>query len=138
MKNDSIYRIVFWISHQSRRPVKNVPAAENLAATEGIDESKLIASAYKQLLNIGIRVKIVVDSKDLFTSLATQRNSINRSTSSDVACTRYEFQVGWVDEISWIQGKLNLADVLKKPDSPLREASRLVQYTRRLQVDCEP
>ena len=76
-----------------------------------------------------------MDSRDLFTSLSTQRNSIDRSIRSDVACIRYEFQVGSVDLITWVPGKLNLADVLTKPDSPLTDVLQLTLYTGRIQLD---
>lgn len=135
MKMGSIFHPISWNSHKSKRPVKSVPAAEILATSEAIDESKMIAHAYMELLNLNVPVHVCVDSKDLFTSLSTQRNSIDRSIRSDVACIRHEFQVGNVDEISWIPGKLNLADVLTKPDSPLTDMLQLTLFTGRLQVD---
>lgn len=84
-----------------------------------------------------IQVKVVVYSKDLFTSLATQKNSGDKSIRSDVACIRCKFQVGCVDETSWIPANLNLADVLTKPDSPLSDALLMTLYARPLQVDYE-
>ena len=82
-----------------------------------------------------IKLQTCVDSKDMFTSLSTQRNSIDRSIRSDVAFIRFEFQVGSVDKITWIPGKLNLADVLTKPDSPLTEALQLTLFPGKLQLD---
>ena len=135
MKTGSIFHAITWISHKSKRPVKSVPAPEIIAAAEGIGEAKIIAHAYRQLLNVNISVRVCLDTKDLFTSLSTQRNSIDRSIRSDIACIRYEFQVGIFDEISWIPGKLNLADVLTKPNSPLTDVLQLTLYNGRLQVE---
>lgn len=77
--NKSIYHAISWISHKAKRPVKSVPAAEIFAASEGIDEGKTIAKAYSELLDIQLQLRIAVDSKDLFTSLLTQENSVDES-----------------------------------------------------------
>lgn len=135
MKNNAIYHTISWISHKAKRPVKSVPAAEILAAGEGIDEGKVIAGAYSELLNMDIRVRLCVDSKDLFTSLSTQRNSIDRSIRGDVGCIRYEFQTHAVEKISWIPGKTNLADPLTKKDSSLTDTLQLTLFSGRLCID---
>lgn len=137
LKSEAIFHTASWLSFVSKRPVKNVPAAEIFAAGHGIDNGKAVAHAYSQILNMNIPVRLCVDSKDLFTSLSTQRNSIDRSIRGDVASIRYEFQVGNVRQISWIPGKLNLADVLTKKDSPLTDALQLTLFTGRLHIDLE-
>lgn len=73
MDRDAIFHPIFWMSHKAKRPVKSVPAAEILAASEAIDEGKIITIAFKEILSIEIEFDICVDSKDLFTSLSTQR-----------------------------------------------------------------
>lgn len=128
MTSGYLFHTISWISHKSKPPVKSVRAAEILATTEGKDGSKMVLDAYKQLLNLDIEVKVVSDSKDLSTSLATQRNSINRSICSDVACIIYELQVGCIDEISWIPGTFNLVNVLIKLDSPLSKTLQLAFF----------
>ena len=110
---------------------------DSLGTAEGIDEIKIIANVYRELLDVEIGTQICVDSKDLFTSLSTQRNSIDRSIRSDVACIRFEFQVGSINKITWLPGKLNLADALTKRDSPLTEVLQLTLYTGRIQVDLD-
>lgn len=82
-----------------------------------------------------VKVKVADHSKDLFTSWATQKNSIDRSNRNDVAYFRYECRAGCTDEISWIPGRFNLADVLTEPDSPLSETLQLTPFTGRLQMD---
>ena len=82
--------------------MKSVPAAEIFAATEGIDEGKMVAQAYSEVMSMDIKMHLCVDSKDLFTSLSTQRNSIDRSIRGDVGCIRFKFETGSVDKISWI------------------------------------
>ena len=64
-----------WVSHKSKSPVKSIGAAEIFAASEAIDEGKVLCRALKALLGAQVELIIVVDSKDLYTSLSTQRNS---------------------------------------------------------------
>ena len=112
-----------------------MPAAEILAASEAIDEGKMIAKTVSQLLGIPIPLTILVDSKDLFTSMSTQRNSIDRSIRGDVGCIRFEFQTGNIQNITWIPGKTNIADVLNNTDSFLTEALNLTIGTGKLSID---
>ena len=84
-----------------------------------------------------IRDRLCVDSKDLFSSLSTQRQSIDRSIRGDVACIRFEFQVHNINYITWIPGSINLADPLTKTDSPLTDALVLTLFTGRLAIDFE-
>lgn len=78
LRNNAIYHPLSWLSHKSKSPVRSVPAAEILAAGEAIDEAKNISRAYSKILAVHVGVHLCVDSKDLFNSLATQRNSIDR------------------------------------------------------------
>ena len=133
MKNDAIFHTLSWLSHKSKRPVKSVPAAEILASAEAIDEAKMISHAFSEIMNMNIGVHLCVDSKDLFTSLSTQRNSIDRSIRGDVASIRFEFQVGNVNKISWIPGKINLADPLTNKDSQLTDALLVFMYEHQVQ-----
>lgn len=43
-KLGSIFHVLSWSSHKSKRPVKSIGASEILAAGEAIDEGKLLAS----------------------------------------------------------------------------------------------
>lgn len=135
LAQNAIYHTISWISHKSRRPTKSVPAANILAAAEVIDELKIIAETYRELLKIDIKTQICLDSRELFTSLSTQSNSIDRSIRSDIACIRFEFQVGSINQITWVPGKLNLADSFTKPNSQLTETLQLTLYSGRLQLD---
>lgn len=79
LKLNSIFHTIAWTAYKSKRPVKSVPAGEILAAAEATDKSKTIAHTYTALHGIYVKIHLCVDSKDLFTSLSTQRNSIDRS-----------------------------------------------------------
>ena len=78
-----------------------------------------MAKAYEELLNIEIGLNIIVDSKDLYTTLSTCKNSIDRSIRGDVSVIRYEFEAKNITAMSCIPGKTNLADAYTKQNSPL-------------------
>lgn len=118
----SIMHIVSWSSLKAHRPVRSTAAAETIAADEGIDIGKSLASVYSLLLRMPTALIIVVDSKDLFTTLTTQRQSVDRSIRGDIGVIRFEFETRNVSRIIWIPGKTNPADIGTKFDSPLTDA----------------
>lgn len=65
------------MSHKSKRPVKSTEAAEILAAAESIDEGQILKQALPVVLHLELQLLIAVDSRDLITSLSTQRNFID-------------------------------------------------------------
>lgn len=135
VREGSTFHTLLWLSHKSKRALKSVPLAEILAAAEGIDEGKAISAVYCELLETDVKLRIFVDSKDLFTSMSTQRVSVDRSIRGDVSSNRFEFQTGTVSEISWVPGKLNISDVLTKTDSSLTETLLLIITTGFLFID---
>lgn len=70
---------------------------------------------------MSIDMTIVVDSKDLYTTLITQSQSIDRSIHGDIGVVRFEFEVQNVSKIVWIAGKLSLANVGTEFDSHLND-----------------
>lgn len=137
LTNESIFHVTSWLSHKSKRPVKSVPAAETLAASEEIDECEVSAFAYIELLGIDVPVNLCVDSNDLFTSLSTRRVLIDCSISGVVACIRYEFQIGNLKKVIWIPEKPNFTNLLTEKDSLLTDALLLTFFTGRLGMNFE-
>ena len=127
-----VFHTLNWSSQKSKRSVKSIGDAEILAAGETIDEGKVLANAYRELLHMEIELLVALDSKDLFETLSTCRNSIDRSIRADVSVIRYEFETQKVNRMSWIPGKVNLADPVTKPNSPLVEALQLSFFTGEL------
>lgn len=85
------------MSHKSKRPVRSIAAAEILAASEEIDEGKVIKYAFSTLLLTPVRLLIIVDYYDLYISLSKRRNSIDTSIRADVNVIRFEYEMGHVD-----------------------------------------
>lgn len=130
-----IFHVVAWSSHCAKRPVRSIGAAEILAAGESIDEGKMLAATLGAVFNSSIPFEIILDSSDLFTSLSTQRQSIDKSTRADVNVIRHDLERRNVSKFTWISGKANLADVGTKSDSPVADAFRLTLADGRLAVD---
>lgn len=103
-------------------------AAETLAAPEGIDEGKGTCNVATLLFGIAADLILVVDSKDLFTSISTQRDSVDRSTHPIVNTTGFEYETGGVDELLWIPGSFNLADPGTITESPLVTLLQLLMH----------
>lgn len=61
----------------------------------------------------------MVESKDLYTSLYTNRDSVDKSIGADVNCLRFEFERRHVARIIWVQSNLNLVDPTTKSNTPL-------------------
>lgn len=129
-----MYHIVSCCSHESKRPIKSIHAAEILATGQAIDYAKVIASAYRKFLKMEIDVNVVLDSKALFSTLSTCRNSIDRSIRADVSVIRYEFETQKVNSISCIPGKTSITDPLTKPNSPLVDALILSMFSRKISI----
>ena len=66
-----------------------IGAAEILAVGEAIYERKLIKSSFSHSLCANVNLLVATDSKDLFNSLSTKRNSIDKSIRGDVNLIRF-------------------------------------------------
>lgn len=89
---DAHFHTLSCMCEKSRRPTKSTGDAEVLAAGEAIDEGKVLRATFELLLDISIGLIVVVDSKDLYTSLSTQRNCVDRSIRADVNCIGLDFE----------------------------------------------
>lgn len=96
---DSILHCASWLSHRSKPPAKSASTAVSLAAVEAINEDKILATTYSELLDMRIGIHLCLCSDDLFSSLSTQRNFIDRSIRADVDCIRYQFQLANVNKV---------------------------------------
>ena len=86
VKQGSVFHLLTWTSHKSRRPVKSTPAAEIMAASEALDELIPLRDAFQRIVGTKVVSWELVDSKDLYNSLTTQRNSVDKSIRSEVNC----------------------------------------------------
>lgn len=93
LDHGAYYYTVSWSSHNSERLVRSIAAGKILAAGERIDEWFMPKQTYPLLHGSYIELIEVLDSKDLYTSLSTQLQSVDRYVRADVNYTRYRFEV---------------------------------------------
>lgn len=134
VKKDSVFHLLSWASHKSRRPVHSTPAAEILAASEAIDELMMLKNALDAIFEVRVHTYVLIDSKDLYSTLSTQKNSVDRSVRAAVNCIRFTYETE-LDVLGWISGQVNIADVGTKENSPLTDALVLMLATGRITVD---
>lgn len=84
---------------------------------------------------MNIELVIMVDSKDLYGSLSTCRSATDKSIRADVSLIRYEFETRKINCMVWIPGKLNPADAITKPDSPLCQTMQLLMFSGTILID---
>lgn len=77
------------------------------------------------LMETEIELWIAVGRKDLYISLSTQRNSIDKSIRADVNIIRFDFETKVLNRMFWIPGRCNLSDPGTKQDSPLQDTLNL-------------
>lgn len=100
-----------------------------------MDEWKVLTQSLSVLLDFRLRLLIALDSRDIFTSLGSQRNSVARSIRADFNVIRYEYETRYANEIIWIPGCGNLTDSGTKSDSPLSKALQLIFRTGNFSLD---
>ena len=133
----STFHTVSWSSRKSDKPVKSIGAAKIPAASDAIDEGNVMKKAFEVLLNINVRLILAVDSKNLYESLSTTHQSSDRSIRAEFSVIGYEFETHNIDQISWIPGKVNLADAVTKQDRCLFQALQLSMFTSKICISLE-
>lgn len=129
LAQSSLFHPILWASHLSKRPVKSSASVEFLAASAAIDEGKVLANAYQRFLQTAVELFVVVDSKDLFHSLSTNRAPEETSIAADIQLMRCNFGTRRVNRLVWIPGRLNLADPLTKTDSLPSDVLQLMFFS---------
>lgn len=124
----SNFYLLSWSSHMSKRPAKSSASAEILAASEAVDDGRVIRKCLSRVFNMYVSLVMVVDSKDSLSSLSTSRVPQEKSIAADVTLLRYYFETKQLDKLVWIPGKINIADALTKRDSPLCNALQLLMF----------
>lgn len=88
----NLFHLIACALHKSRQPVKSIPTAEILAASEAIDKLIPIRMALSQLLEIQVKPSTLIDVKHLFHSLTSLRIYFDPSIRSDINCIRFFFE----------------------------------------------
>lgn len=103
-------------------------AAKLLAASNSMDNWKVICKLATLLFRIAVEVTRFVDSKHLSRFLSTQSNSIERFILPIVDTIRFEYESGGVDEVLLLPWSSNLGHPETKTDSPSLTPLQLLTY----------
>lgn len=103
-------------------------AAKSLAAGEAIEEVVLWQRALELLYCTALSLVILVYSKNLHHSLASQRKTTDRSVHGDVDGIRFNFRTS-IDMFGWIRSSRNTADAGTKLKSALVDSLFLTLTT---------
>lgn len=77
-EKDSFFHTLSWSSYEAKRPDRSIGAAETLAAGEAIDEGNVLENTLSSITYKQVDLVEALDRKDLFSSLSTQGNSIEK------------------------------------------------------------
>lgn len=124
-----------WSSHNSKRAVKSINAAEILTISEDIDSGKITKCALSCLLGLSSPLTVSHYSHDLLNSLTTFCIAVDKSIRADVRCIRYEYEMRHADQIVWTHGKVNLLDPRTNLDSPLAQTIVHTMASGRIGID---
>lgn len=93
--------------------------------------SRTLSSIY------GVKVPLIIYlySKDLFSPLSTQRNSVNKRVQPEINVIRHEYESEGVDELIRVPSRTNLAEPRTRPDYPLTEPLELILFGDCLSID---
>lgn len=84
-----------------------------------IDQGENFKPAFSIFLGLKLRLLSSVGSRDVFTSLSKQWNSLDKSIGANVNVICSEYEPDNADEVIWIAVPMKLTDSRRKSDSPL-------------------
>ena len=102
-------------SRKQRRVASSSIVAEAIAANAGVAPAFHLRSVLSQFSLEGLPVKLIVDSKGLHRSVATQRQPRDKSASIAVHQLCIDLEKGNLKSVVWIKGCENPCDALTKP-----------------------
>ena len=113
---------ILWQTRKIRRVVKSTLSAEAMALLECAEAAVYVASVLHEISG-GDRCKIrcFVDNKSLVDALQSCKHVEDRRLRIDVAVLRDMLERGEIEEVSWVDTSLQLADCLTKRGASSRQ-----------------
>lgn len=118
VQKDSLSHFLTRASHKSKRRLRSTTAAEIISAEEALEEVALIEQAFEFIYGVEIKLVVLVDTKELYQCMSTQRNETENPGRGDFNTIRYNYET-LVDVFGWIKGSCNPADIGTKKNSAL-------------------
>lgn len=119
MAKVSVFHILSWLHHRTKRPVRSTDAARTIAAGEVVNKKIMIFHVLSEIYGCNISLVVAVGFKDHYRAVSTRINNVAKSVSTDVNAFRCEFGGDSLNPIGWISRQSNLADHVRMPHSPL-------------------
>ena len=113
---------ILWQTRKIRRVVKSTLSAEAMALLECAEAAVYVASVLHEISG-GDKCKIrcFVDNKSLVDALQSCKHVEDRRLRTDVAVLRDMLERGEIEEVSWVDTSLQLADCLTKRGASSRQ-----------------
>ena len=106
---------IWWKSRKSRRVAKSTIEAEALSVGEVIEGVIYFNRLWEEIMGEG-KLKAVVrtDSRTLTTAIKSSTGVSSKRLKIEIAAIRESVESGEVQEVQWVEGKKQIADVLTK------------------------
>lgn len=103
-----------WKSMRIKRVAKSTIEAEALSLGEAAEAAIYLNKIWEEIVGRQISVVVKTDSKTLESALKATTGVKSRRLRIDIAAVKEMIAVGEVEEIEWVSGKNQVADVLTK------------------------
>ena len=114
-KKDSKFHAIGWLSRKQRRNSQSSGQAECIAAMTSVGCAIHTQAVYEGITGTRLPITLVVDALGLHKTFCTQATPRDYSMMADVHALRLDYDIGIIDKVSWVEGKLNPSDCLTKP-----------------------
>ena len=106
---------IWWKSRKSRRVAKSTIEAESLSVGEVIEGVVYFNKLWEEIVGEN-RLKAVVktDSRTLMTAIKSSTGVSGKRLKMEIAAIRETIECGEIQEVQWVTGKKQIADVLTK------------------------
>ena len=111
--------LVGYKSLKSRRVTHSAMAAEACALAEAYDAAFALKHTLSQVLQRDVPVRVLVDSKQVFDSIAHSTRTKERRVVIDLASVKQGFERREID-LGLVESEHNLADCFSKPMAPIQ------------------
>ena len=128
-----VYCLINWQSHKLKRVVTSTLSAECLAAVEAIDHCLHIRVCLAEILGTkteSIDIHILTDNKSLHEAAHTTTSVKNRRLQIELSALREAITRGEIKEFRWVNGSLQMANLLTKTGASSDKLLEILNNTR--------
>ena len=106
---------IWWKSRKARRVAKSTIEAEALSVGEAIEGLVYFNKLWEEIVGEGkLKAIVKTDSKTLMTAIKSSTGVSSKRLKIDMAAIRETVELGEIEEVMWIRGKQQIADILTK------------------------